>query len=86
MKKTILTVFCVILTAAGLALTFLMGRSVYLDGIEGQRLLLLCASLAISALGADLLAKIQIPREIRKKNQDLCKLTPVKRTEEKKNI
>ncbi len=71
MKKKILTVFCIILTAAGAAFAFLMGRSVYLNGIEDRRLLLLCASLAVSALGADLLAKIQIPREVRKKYQDL---------------
>ncbi len=71
MKKKILTVFCIILTVAGLSFTVLMGRSVYLNGIEDRTLLLLCASLAVSALGADLLAKIQIPREVRKNYQDL---------------
>ena len=71
MKKKILTVFCIILTVAGLSFTVLMGRSVYLNGIEDRTLLLLCASLAVSALGADLLAKIQIPKEVRKNYQDL---------------
>lgn len=71
MKKKILTVFCIILTVAGLSFTVLMGRSVYLNGIEDRTLLFLCASLAVSALGADLLAKIQIPREVRKNYQDL---------------
>ncbi|MBQ1530829.1 MAG: hypothetical protein Q4D46_08530 [Erysipelotrichaceae bacterium] len=71
MKKTILTVFSIILTAAGIAFAFLMGRAVYLNGIENKRLLLLCASLAVSAMGADLLAKAQIPREVRKQYRDL---------------
>ncbi|MBR3343069.1 MAG: hypothetical protein IKG34_02625 [Solobacterium sp.] len=71
MKKKILTLFCVILTACGITFAVLMGRSLYADGIENKRLLLLCASLALSALGSDLLAKIQIPRTERKKYQDL---------------